>query len=257
MRTSLDELLALGRPILADGATGTNYFGMGLGPGEPPEMWNLDHPERVLELHAAFVAAGADVILTNTFGCNRYRLALHGAEDRAYEIARRSAELASEVAAAADRPVLVAGSVGPTGDLLEPLGTMTEDSADGRIRGGDQWPARRRRRHRLDRDQVGRRRDAGGGASRDRVRRAVRGHRLVRHRRPDDDGAGAGGAGRRVRRARGATGSDRRQLRRGRVRSAARDPADPPRRRRRDRQEQLRRAAASRARRSCIPATRR
>ena len=95
MRTSLDELLALGRPILADGATGTNYFGMGLGPGEPPEMWNLDHPERVLELHEAFVAAGADVILTNTFGCNRNRLALHGAEDRAYEIARRSAELAS------------------------------------------------------------------------------------------------------------------------------------------------------------------
>jgi 5-methyltetrahydrofolate--homocysteine methyltransferase len=129
MRTTLDELLALGRPILADGATGTNYFGMGLGPGEPPEMWNLDHPERVLELHEAFVAAGADVILTNTFGCNRYRLALHGAADRAYEIARRSAELASEVAAAADRPVLVAGSVGPTGDLLEPLGTMTEDSA--------------------------------------------------------------------------------------------------------------------------------
>lgn len=129
MRTTLDELLALGRPILADGATGTNYFGMGLGPGEPPEMWNLDHPERVRELHAAFVAAGADVILTNTFGCNRFRLALHGAADRAYEIARRAAELASEVAAGADHPVLVAGSVGPTGELLEPLGTMTEDAA--------------------------------------------------------------------------------------------------------------------------------
>ena len=63
MRTNLDELLALGRPILADGATGTNYFGMGLGPGEPPEMWNVDHPERVRDLHAAFVAAGADVIV--------------------------------------------------------------------------------------------------------------------------------------------------------------------------------------------------
>ena len=95
MRTTLDDLLALGRPILADGATGTNYFGMGLGPGEPPEMWNLDHPERVRELHEAFVAAGADMILTNTFGCNRYRLKLHGAADRAYEIARRAAELAS------------------------------------------------------------------------------------------------------------------------------------------------------------------
>jgi methionine synthase I (cobalamin-dependent) len=129
MRTSLAELLALDKPLLADGATGTNYFGMGLGPGEPPEMWNVDHPERVRQLHEAFVDAGADIILTNTFGCNRFRLKLHGAEDRAYEIAKRASEIAGEVAASADHPVAVAGSIGPTGELLIPLGTMSEDDA--------------------------------------------------------------------------------------------------------------------------------
>ncbi len=129
MRTSFDDLLALGRPLLADGATGTNFFGMGLGPGEPPELWNLDEPERVRALHQAFVDAGADIILTNTFGCNRFRLRLHGAEDRTVEIARRAAEIAGEVAAAADRQVLVAGSIGPTGELIEPLGSMRESDA--------------------------------------------------------------------------------------------------------------------------------
>lgn len=129
MRTTLATLLELGRPILADGATGTNYFGMGLGPGEPPEVWNLEHPDRVRQLHRQFVDAGADLILTNTFGCNRYRLQLHGLEQRAREIAERAARIAGEVAAAAPRPVVVAGSVGPTGELLAPLGTMTEDDA--------------------------------------------------------------------------------------------------------------------------------
>ena len=86
---------------------------MGLGPGEPPEMWNVEQPDKVRELHQAFVDAGADIILTNTFGCNRYRLKLHGAQERAGEIAERAAVIASEVADAADRPVVVAGSVGP------------------------------------------------------------------------------------------------------------------------------------------------
>ena len=129
MRTSLEALLALDRPLLADGATGTNYFGMGLGPGEPPEMWNVEQPDKVRELHQAFVDAGADIILTNTFGCNRYRLKLHGAQERAGEIAERAAVIASEVAEAANRPVVVAGSVGPTGELLEPLGAMTVEGA--------------------------------------------------------------------------------------------------------------------------------
>ncbi|MDJ0770415.1 MAG: betaine--homocysteine S-methyltransferase [Ilumatobacter sp.] len=129
MRSSLGELLALDRPLLADGATGTNFFGMGLGPGEPPELWNTDQPEKVRRLHDDFIAAGADIILTNTFGCNRYRLQLHGAEDRTREIAEAAATIAGAAADAVDRPVVVAGSVGPTGELLAPLGTMTEADA--------------------------------------------------------------------------------------------------------------------------------
>lgn len=129
MRTTLASLLESGRPILADGATGTNYFGMGLGPGEPPELWNADHPDRVSALHGAFVAAGADIVLTNTFGCNRHRLMLHDAADRARELASRAAEIAGVVAATAHRPVVVAGSVGPTGELMSPLGALTFDDA--------------------------------------------------------------------------------------------------------------------------------
>ena len=112
MRTTLEKLLELDHPLLADGATGTNFMGMGLGPGEPPELWNVDAPEKVRSLHQHFVDAGADIILTNTFGCNRYRLQLHDAADRAAEIARHAAEIAGEVAAAADRPGVVAGSIG-------------------------------------------------------------------------------------------------------------------------------------------------
>jgi 5-methyltetrahydrofolate--homocysteine methyltransferase len=115
--------------VLADGATGTNYFAMGLEAGEPPELWNAEHPERVRELHRAFVDAGSDLILTNTFGGNRHRLKLHRAEDRVFELNQRAAELAREVADAAPRPVVVAGSVGPTGELFAPLGALTEVEA--------------------------------------------------------------------------------------------------------------------------------
>lgn len=129
MRTSLQDLLALGRPLLADGATGTNYFKVGLESGEPPEFWITDHPDRVSGLHQQFVDAGADIILTNTFGCNRHRLKLHNAQARVHELAAGAAKLARSVADAASRPVVVAGSVGPTGELFEPLGALTHDEA--------------------------------------------------------------------------------------------------------------------------------
>jgi methionine synthase I (cobalamin-dependent) len=125
----LVQLLAQGRPLLADGATGTNLFEVGLASGDNPEAWNADHPERIRALHQAFVDAGADIILTNTFGCNRRRLALHGLQERTAELARLAAEIARGVADGASRSVVVAGSVGPTGDLLAPLGPLTEDEA--------------------------------------------------------------------------------------------------------------------------------
>ena len=129
MRTSLSALLATGKIILADGATGTNYFALGLTSGEPPEFWLDSHPERVTGLHQQFVDAGADIILTNTFGANRHRLKLHNAQARTYELAKRAAELARQVADACARPVVVAGSVGPTGELFDPLGALTPEEA--------------------------------------------------------------------------------------------------------------------------------
>jgi len=129
MRTSLAELLATHDIILADGASGTNYFQRGLNSGHPPEFWNLDEADHVVQLHQEFVDAGADIILTNSFGGTAQRLKLHNAQDRVFELNKRAAELARSVADAADRPVVVAGSVGPTGELFEPLGMLTDQVA--------------------------------------------------------------------------------------------------------------------------------
>ncbi len=125
----LNRLLAHKGVLLADGATGTNLFDMGLTSGDAPELWITEHPDRITALHQSFVDAGADIILTNTFGCNRRRLALHKLERRTRELNRLATGLARKVADAAGRPVIVAGSVGPTGDLLAPLGVLTEDEA--------------------------------------------------------------------------------------------------------------------------------
>ncbi len=127
--TDLAQLLAEKGVLLADGATGTAYFNMGLQAGDPPEFWNESAPENVRRLHRGFVDAGSDIILTNSFGANRDRLKLHGAESRVFDLNRRAAELAGEIAARAGRPIVVAGSMGPLGELFEPLGVLTHDSA--------------------------------------------------------------------------------------------------------------------------------
>jgi 5-methyltetrahydrofolate--homocysteine methyltransferase len=129
MRSSLTDLLAVRDVVLADGATGTNFFQRGLMSGYAPELWNVEHPDRVRGLHQDFVDAGADIILTNSFGGTRQRLKLHDAHERVHELNAAAAQLAREVADACDRPVVVAGSVGPTGELFEPLGALTHDVA--------------------------------------------------------------------------------------------------------------------------------
>ena len=129
MRVSLETLLSEKKLLLADGATGTNFMDMGLEPGFPPDLWNVSHPEKPEALHQMFVDAGSDIILTNTFGANGPRLKLHKAENETYEINKAGAEVAGTVAERADRHVVVAGSVGPTGELFEPMGEMTMDSA--------------------------------------------------------------------------------------------------------------------------------
>jgi methionine synthase I (cobalamin-dependent) len=130
LRTSmLERLLAERDWLLADGAIGSNLFAMGLAIGDPPERWLTLHPERIVALHRSFVAAGADIILTNTFGCNRRRLARHHLATETYALNQIGAELAHAAVAGAGRPVVVAGSVGPTGNALAPFGALTEADA--------------------------------------------------------------------------------------------------------------------------------
>ena len=129
MSNPLSDLIAEKGVLLADGATGTNLFEMGLMAGEAPELWNEQQPEKITELHRGFVDAGADIILTNSFGGTRHRLKLHHAQDRVFDLNKRAAELARAVADKADHKVIVAGSVGPTGELLIPLGALSYEDA--------------------------------------------------------------------------------------------------------------------------------
>lgn len=111
--------------LILDGAMGTMLFAAGLANGASPELWNVEHPERVAAVHQAYVDAGSDIILTNSFGGTAYRLKLHDLQNRVVELNHAAAAVAHSVAAKAYRPVLVAGSMGPTGELLEPMGSMS------------------------------------------------------------------------------------------------------------------------------------
>lgn len=115
--------------LVADGGMGTSLFELGLQAGSTPELWNVEHPERVAKVHQGFVDAGADIILTNTFGGTRARLDLDGLGDRVAELNKAGVAIALEVAGAVERPVVVAGSVGPTGQLFEPMGPLTHAAA--------------------------------------------------------------------------------------------------------------------------------
>lgn len=126
-RPSFVEALNSRPWLLADGATGTNYFQMGLVSGDAPEIWNFEFPDRVRSLHRQFIEAGADIILTNTFGGNRYRLKLHNAQDQVREINIAAAKNARAEADAAGRPVYVGGSIGPTGEIFEPIGSLAHE----------------------------------------------------------------------------------------------------------------------------------
>ncbi|SIT84583.1 betaine--homocysteine S-methyltransferase [Pontibaca methylaminivorans] len=125
MTDLLTRMLAEKDVLLADGATGTNLFAMGLPAGETPEIWNAEQPEKIRALYRGAVDAGSDLFLTNTFGGNAARLKLHQAQARVHELNRIGAELARDVAETAGRKVVVAGSVGPTGEIMEPVGTLS------------------------------------------------------------------------------------------------------------------------------------
>ena len=123
---SFTTLLDQREVLLADGATGTNYQDMGLAPGVAPEEWVFDAPDQVAELHRRFAQSGSDLVLTCTFGASPIRLADGPLAGRARELNARAAELARE---AVGEDVLVAGSIGPTGALVEPLGPLSRDEA--------------------------------------------------------------------------------------------------------------------------------
>jgi 5-methyltetrahydrofolate--homocysteine methyltransferase len=127
-RNVLDRLRQPG-VLVGDGATGTMLQSMGLPPGAAPEEWVLSEPAKIQALYQAYVDAGSDIILTCTFGGSRPRLADAGLGDHTVEINRRAAELARQVADAAGRPVFVAGDIGPTGQLMAPLGPLTYEEA--------------------------------------------------------------------------------------------------------------------------------
>jgi 5-methyltetrahydrofolate--homocysteine methyltransferase len=96
----------------------------GLEPGDAPERLNLDRPEVVHGLHESYVNVGSDIVLTNTFGGSRYRLKLHKLDDRVVELNCEAARNARHVVDQLPRRVLVAGSIGPTGELIAPLGSL-------------------------------------------------------------------------------------------------------------------------------------
>ena len=129
MTDKLSLLIAEKGYALCDGAIGTNLFAKGLMTGDAPELWNRDVPAKITELHQEFVDAGSDIILTNSFGGTSYRMALHDAAEEVETLNRLAVELARKVADNADRTVLVGGSIGPTGELFIPLGTLDEASA--------------------------------------------------------------------------------------------------------------------------------
>ncbi|MEL6511648.1 MAG: betaine--homocysteine S-methyltransferase [Pseudomonadota bacterium] len=129
MTNALSTLLETRDWLLADGATGTNLFNMGLSSGDAPELWNVEETDKIRALYKGAVDAGSDIFLTNTFGGNASRLKLHDAQNRVHELNKAGAALGREVADAAGRPVIVAGSVGPTGDIMAPMGSLTHETA--------------------------------------------------------------------------------------------------------------------------------
>jgi len=109
--------------VFSDGATGTNLIARGLPRGITAEHWVLENPDAILQLHQDFIESGSDIILTSTFGGSRIRLKHAGLDDKFKSVNTRGVEIAKQ--AASGTPVLIAGSIGPLGEMLQPLGLLT------------------------------------------------------------------------------------------------------------------------------------
>src|SRR5437660_12690403 len=128
MPHAFDRRLAAG-PLLCDGAMGTLLYARGVSIDACFDVLNVNQAKVVQSIHADYIAAGADCIETNTFGANRFKLAVHGLADRVREINTRGVRLARDVRESAGRDVFVLGSIGPLGKYLAPLGTVTAEEA--------------------------------------------------------------------------------------------------------------------------------
>jgi len=115
--------------LLADGAMGTSLFQIGLEPGDPPEIWNLYQSKKIESHYQSFIEVDSDIILTNSFGANSLRLKLHGLSNRTFEISKISAEIGRDAIDKSNKKIILAGSVGPTGELIEPIGTLNYKDA--------------------------------------------------------------------------------------------------------------------------------
>lgn len=130
MKVTLPELLQQEDILITEGAMGTMLFRAGLQQGHSPEAWNLDeNVAKVRGVWEGYIKSGTQIIESNSFGGNRYRLELHGLADKVYDVNRKAAEAAVAEAEAADHPVVVAGSMGPTGQLMMPYGLLTHEDA--------------------------------------------------------------------------------------------------------------------------------
>ena len=122
------DLLDQGKTLISDGAMGTMLQEAGLTDGGAPELWNVEHPDKVAEILDSYAKNGANLLTTNTFGGTKPRLQMHQLEDRVFELNKAAAELAKKVAS--NYPdCFVMGDIGPSGELMEPMGTLTIDQA--------------------------------------------------------------------------------------------------------------------------------
>lgn len=124
---SLADAISARHPLLLDGAMGTMLQASGLGDGGAPELWNVDHADVIAGIHRGYLEAGAGMVTTNTFGGTRPRLQMHGLDDRVGELNEAAAGIARAVAD--EFGALVAGDLGPTGELFEPLGALSPAEA--------------------------------------------------------------------------------------------------------------------------------
>ena len=148
--------------LLADGAMGTMLHSRGVSFDKCFDELNLTNPAAVADVHREYIEAGAQLILTNTFGANRFKLGKHGLEKQVAEINRGGVELARRVVAASFKDVLVAGDVGPLGVRIAPFGRVQPEAGTRRLRRADRSAVRSRRGPDRDRDHERSVRDPGG-----------------------------------------------------------------------------------------------